>query len=52
MKTKAKSVNKVEETYSYDTSSDSNDDYMFGIQERESVNSVKSKQPCLNVKMG
>ena len=51
MKTKAKSVKQVEETYSCDTSSDSNDDYMFGIQERESVNSVKSKQPRLNVKI-
>ena len=51
IKTKAKSVNQVDETYSYDTSSDSNDDYMFGIQARESINSMKSKQPSLNVKI-
>ena len=51
METKAKSVNQVEETYSCDTSSDSNDNYMFGIQERGSVNSVESKQSRLNVKI-
>ncbi|MCG8046748.1 MAG: aspartyl protease family protein, partial [Candidatus Thiodiazotropha endolucinida] len=47
MKPKVNSVNKVDES-SCDTS-DSNDDYMFGIQEQENVNSVKSKQPSLNV---
>ena len=48
-KPKARSVNKVEKTNTCDTSSDSNDDYVFGIHEQENVNSVKSKQPSLNV---
>ena len=48
-KPKAISVNHVEKTNACDTSSDSNDDYVFGIQEQENVNSVKSKQPSLNV---
>ena len=52
MKTKVKPVNQVEETYTCDTSSDSNDDYMFGIQEeQENINSVKSEQPSLNVRI-
>ena len=51
MKTKVKSVNQVEETYTCGTRNDSNDDCMFGIQEQENVNSVKSKQPSLNVRI-
>ena len=31
------------------TLSDSNDNYLFRIHEQENVNSVKSKQPSLNV---
>ena len=43
-----RSVNQVEKTNACDTSSDS-EDYVFGMQEEENVNAVKSKQPSLNV---